>query len=57
MRTLSKNTVISSGVQRSREIYLEIDLSIPLRSSRDDDALLLESVNGCLVEGMFNNHS
>jgi hypothetical protein len=29
--------VISSGVQRSREIRLEVDLSAPLRSGRDDD--------------------
>jgi|GEM_PF-3823370 len=33
-------TVISSEVQRSREIFLEIDLSISLRFSRDDDRLL-----------------
>jgi hypothetical protein len=29
--------VISSGVQRSREICLEVDLSTPLRFGRDDD--------------------
>jgi hypothetical protein len=37
-------TVISSEVQRSREICLEIDLSISLRSSRDDDRLLKREV-------------
>jgi hypothetical protein len=37
-------TVISSEVQRSREICLEIDLSISLRSSRDDDRLLKHEV-------------
>lgn len=28
----------SFRAQRSREIYFEIDLSTPLRSSRDDDS-------------------
>jgi len=32
-------------VQRSREIYLKIDLSIPLRFSRDDD-FSYEYING-----------
>jgi len=32
-------------VQRSREIYLKIDLSIPLRFSRDDD-FSIEYING-----------
>jgi uncharacterized surface protein with fasciclin (FAS1) repeats len=32
-----KITVISTEATRNGEIYLEIDLSIPLRSSRDDD--------------------
>jgi hypothetical protein len=33
---LTPEVVISSGVKRSREIYLEVDLSAPLRSGRDD---------------------
>jgi len=38
---MTRSNVISSGVQPSREIYLEIDLSIPLSFSRDD---------GCFVK-------
>ncbi len=36
MRIPLKKTVISSGVQHSREIYLEVDLFTSLCSGRDD---------------------
>ncbi|RBQ05296.1 hypothetical protein DRW42_16585 [Pedobacter miscanthi] len=44
----SKNTVISSGVQRSREPR---KCSAKLNPSRDDDALLLEAGNCILSKG------